>query len=894
MKRARSSERTEQRSSGHRRRSALRAVSAGAIASLLLSVGDPLGVAARNDDPQAESASRFEPDTAGYESIVRPFLERHCVGCHGPETSEGNLRVDVDLTADLSDRRTAESWRETVDALGGHSMPPESEPQPDPESVARVIDWAAGQASRVESRRRGSTIVLRRLNRDEYRRTIRDLTGVDFDPSALPLDPPAGGFDNNGRALTLSPLHLELYYESARKVIDAALDHGERPPVLRWRFEFESGDSDANRVTYDGQRVIVNGGQNRVAGDFKVLHHANWDRGLDARDFRLPHPGTYAIRVRAGSRVPDRAETVASAERFLAARRDREIAERPDAARWIREQYDRDLAHFRDDRMYDYGPARLSIVRTLAGQPKRVAEFDVPAPHDDPAILEFRVPFTSESAGIKIDYAYSIPRVLENFWLQTGDDFARPEAWVDWVEIEGPLHDVWPPESTARVLGDLAELPGPRASDAEQRRTAERIVGRFMDRAYRRPVSPDEIERKLVHYDRGRRDGLPFREAIRGPLVATLVSPHFLYLVEPAGEGTEQPSAPARRSLTAHELASRLSYFLWSTMPDETLRHLADDGSLLDEKILREQVRRMLQDERSEALVENFAGQWLQLRLVGANPPAEDLFPHYDRHLETSMVGESLAFFREILRHDLSLSNLVASDFVVINERLARYYGIPDVRGDEFRRVPVPAGVHRGGVATQASILTITSNGTRTSPVKRGTWILTTLLGIDPGLPVTNVGEIAPQVPGIDRATVRQRLEIHRTLPQCARCHSKIDPLGFALENFDAAGAWRDQEGFGYKGRVEQDDPMIDASSRLPDGTPIDGVAGLSSALLERRDEFHRAFHRRLLTYALGRELGLADRSESDQAVEFLSHPENDRLSALIEKIVLSAPFRLR
>jgi len=236
------------------------------------------------------------------------------------------------------------------------------------------------------------------------------------------------------------------------------------------------------------------------------------------------------------------------------------------------------------------------------------------------------------------------------------------------------------------------------------------------------------------------------------------------------------------------------------------------------------------------------------------------MYPEYDRHLETSMVDESEAFFREILRHDLDARNLIKSDFVTINERLARFYGIPGVKGDAFRRVPAPPEAHRGGVVTQASIQTITSNGTRTSPVSRGVWVLKTMLGTDPGLPVANAGDLASKVPGIGQATVRQRLQIHREAASCARCHDKIDPLGFSLENFNAAGEWRDHEAQAWNGRSAKDDPVIDASARMPDGTEFKGVEGLQTQLLKQEDLFFNALASKLFTYALGRELGFSDR----------------------------------
>ena len=328
-------------------------------------------------------------------------------------------------------------------------------------------------------------------------------------------------------------------------------------------------------------------------------------------------------------------------------------------------------------------------------------------------------------------------------------------------------------------------------------------------------------------------------------------------------------------------------------MPDAELSRLADSGALRKPETLLAQAGRLLADPRSDAFVRNFAGQWLGLREVGANPPAPDLYPQYDRHLETSIVAESQAFFAEILRRNLSVLNFIKSDFVTVNERLARFYGIDGVKGDQFRAVKVPPGVRRGGVATQGSVLTITSNGTRTSPVKRGVWVMKTLLGTDPGLPVANAGDIAPKVPGLDKATVRQRLQIHRELPQCARCHDKIDPLGFALENFNAAGEWREQEGFGYKGRIEKNDPKIDASSKLPDGTECNGVEGLQAALLKNEDLFLNALASRVFTYALGRELGIADQPATKAAATYMKQ-QKYTLRALITAVVASPAFRTK
>ncbi|MFO0878703.1 MAG: DUF1592 domain-containing protein [Gemmataceae bacterium] len=831
----------------------------------------------------AVSTPALAADEAGYTKVVAPFFATYCNKCHVGEKPRGSFSLEQKkLSSDLLDPATRGRWKEVVNVLHSHEMPPKKSPQPSAREVTAVTDWITQQAVQAELTRRETAVVLRRLNRDEYRNTIRDLVGVDVDVSGFPQDPPAGGFDNIGSALTTSPLHLEIYLNAARQILDRALVEGAQPRSIRWRFEPRVGPGDQRRVRLDERNnPIVNGSNNKQDGRWVMIHHNSWDKTINARDFRVPVAGKYLIRLSTAHRIPDRAEVVRSAEKILAHRRDEQDRQRPAGAKWHREQFDRDLEHFRTDRMYDYGPPRVKLVLQLGSQPRTVAEFDALGTKERPQLHESTARFTTESAGVTFEYAYSIPAVLENFWLQRNDVFARPELLIDWFEIEGPVFDTWPPRSHTGILFD-----SPLRATDEPRYVAE-VLRRFMQRAFRRPITEEEITPRLRQFERARTEGASLIEALKRSLVSVLTSPHFLFLVEPAREG----KGPF--SLSDHELAARLSYLTWSSMPDAELRRLADAGKLRDRVTRLKQLDRLLADEKSAALTRNFAGQWLNLRLVGTNSPATDLYPQYDRHLETSIVGESEAFFHEILHRDLDLRNFIRSDFVVINERLARFYGIPGVRGDAFRKVPVPPGVKRGGIVTQASILTTTSNGTRTSPVRRGTWILRTLLGIDPGLPVANAGEIAPKVPGIDKATVRKRLEIHRQLDQCARCHNKIDPLGFALENYNAAGEWRDQEGFGYKGRVEKNDPKIDASSEMIDGTRIVGVEGLQEAMLQREDLFLASLASKLLTYAIGRELGLADQP-SVRTIVASTKKHGRTLRAMLQAVITAEAFETK
>jgi hypothetical protein len=882
----------------------------------------------------AEEPNAFVADAAGYQKTVAPFLTKYCQKCHAGDKPQADFAVDLKrLPIDFAQATARAPWREVVNVLNSHEMPPEKEKHPKPDEVTAVVDWITQQTVRAELAGRERSVVLRRLNREEYRNTIRDLIGVDFDTSGFPQDPPAGGFDNNGGALTMSPLHVEMYLAAAQQILDRAIVEGDRPAAVKWRFEPKVGPADRTRLRLDPHNnPLVNGGNNVQDGPWVVVHHSSWDTNVGARDFRVPTAGRYAIRVHAAGRVPKRDAVVASAEKILKHRQNEQDEKNPKGKQWTQRQFEEDLKHFQTDRMYDYGPPRIKLVLQLGPLPKTVAEFDIGGTPDKPSVHETIARFTTESAGVSFEYAYAIPRVLENFWMQGHATFARPEMMIDWFEVEGPLYDAWPPASHTRLLFDSPL----RKSD--ETKYAREVIAKFMRRAYRRPVDGAEIDARLKLYTAARKEK-SFLESIKLPLIAVLSSPHFLYLAEPlpgetptvaaAGSGAKpastkpgsagtaprpaakggsastaaKPSAskttsntplvPATARLNDHQLASRLSYFLWSTMPDDELSKLADDGKIRDAKVRAAQVDRMLADPKSDALVKNFAGQWLGLRDVGANPPATDLYPQYDRHLETSIVGESEAYFKEFLQSGRDTRQMIRSDFVTINERLARYYGIPEVRGDEFRVVPVPKGVQRGGIVTQASILTTTSNGTRTSPVKRGTWVLKTLMGIDPGFPVANAGEIAPKVPGIDKATVRQRLEIHRELPQCARCHSKIDPLGFALENYNAAGEWRDREGFGYKGRISANDPMIDNSSKMPDGTSIQGVAGLQEAMLAKEDLFLGALASKLMTYAIGRELGLADQPTVKTAIAETKKGKY-ALKGLVKFIVSSEPFETR
>ncbi|MBA4064201.1 MAG: hypothetical protein C0501_10895 [Isosphaera sp.] len=453
----------------------------------------------------------------------------------------------------------------------------------------------------------------------------------------------------------------------------------------------------------------------------------------------------------------------------------------------------------------------------------------------------------------------------------TDKDGKAREFGLELIEVEGPFKAVAPPPSASLKLLQVARP----ASAADARPAAEKVLANFARRAYRRPVKPEETARLMKLFDLATKQGEPFEKALALPMKAVLVSPHFLYRVE------DDPKAPETvRVINDWEFATRLSYFLWSSMPDEELFGLAARNELRKPAVLEAQVKRMLKDPKAKALAENFAGQWLQLRNLKTADPDKGYFPGWDEPLRAAMAREGEAFFEHVVRADRSILEFLDADYTFVNERLARHYGIPNVTGPEFRQVKLPDG-RRGGVITMASTLTVTSNPTRTSPVKRGKWILENILGTPPPPPAPDVPELPP-TPQL-KGTLRQQMEQHRANPSCATCHNKLDPLGFGLENFDAVGAWRTQD----------NKRPIEPSGVLPGGEKFGGPAELRKVLLGKADQFRRCFADKLVTFALGRGLEYYDKCALDEIVS-ASKAKGDTFSGLVLAVVKSDPFQKR
>jgi hypothetical protein len=475
------------------------------------------------------------------------------------------------------------------------------------------------------------------------------------------------------------------------------------------------------------------------------------------------------------------------------------------------------------------------------------------------------------------------------------ENYKGPGLAIQWVEIEGPLHDTWPPASHRRLFGDLEQERAPTPEDKSRLEVvskqplvdAERLLRDFLRRAFRRSVTEEDVKPFLARVKAKLEAGASFEQAMRVGYKAVLVSPHFLFLREQPGK------------LDDFALASRLSYFLWSSMPDDELLALAGEGKLQEPGTLRGQVERMLKDPKAAAFTQNFVGQWLDLRKIDDTAPDPALYPEYDDILKVAMVKEAFLFFGEVLKHDLSLTNFVASDFTMLNGRLAKHYGIPGVTGQEFKKVALPKDSHRGGVLTMAGVLKVTANGTTTSPVLRGSWVLDRILGTPPPKPTMDVEAVEPDIRGA--TTIRQQLAKHRERAACAGCHAKIDPPGFALESFDVIGGWRDyyrSVGKGgpavVNGRTMRykKGPDVDPADVLPDGSKFANTDEFKQLLLRDKGQLARALTEKLLTYATG-----AAPAKGDPGVEAIVRKVRDKdygLRTLVHEIVQSKVFQTK
>jgi len=767
------------------------------------------------------SAAAFAAET----NATATLLEKFCVDCHDGATKKGDLNFE--LLDPAHPAAHAAAWEAVVRKLEHRQMPPVGEPRPDDAVYRRV---AAELVARLDHAAHaqpqpGRTDTFRRLNRTEYQNAIRDLLGVSIDATALlPNDEPSHGFDNVAVG-NLSPTLLDRYVSAAQKIARLAVGTPRKAP-----------GGDTFRVRPD------------VTQEEHVEGLPLGTRGGLLIPYLFPQDGEYEVQVRLQR---DRNEQV-------------EGLKRPHDIEFL----------------LDRARVALATVKP-PGADKNAEVLD--------QHLKFRFATTAGPHDVAVTFPKDPSAVLENERAPFASRFnmhrhPRTAPAVFQVTITGPFGATGAGDTPSRrlIFGEpSAAAQASSLPPADEETRARFLLARLARRAYRRPVTDDDLRRPLQFFRDGAAAGAGFEAGIEQALTALLVSPQFLFRIEadPAGlaPGVAYP-------LSGHELASRLAFFLWSSLPDDALLDAAARGDLREPAKLDAQVRRMLADERARNLATNFAAQWLHQRGLAAITPDLRRFIDFDENLRQSMRRETELFIDSIVREDRPVTELLSADYTFLDERLARHYRIPHVFGSQFRRVSFAGdpGRQRGGLLRQGSILTVTSYATRTSPVIRGNWILANLAGEPPPPP-------PPNVPALDNSSVsetlpiRERLAAHRAKPVCASCHNLMDPVGFALENFDAVGRWR----------TEEDHRRVDAAGGLPDGSTFEGVAGLERALLARPELFTATLAEKLLTFALGRGVERTD-APAVRAIVRRAQAEDFRFSAVILGIVHSVPFQMR
>ncbi len=778
----------------------------------------------------AGSVVADEPKPVTFARDIKPVLKRLCLGCHGPAKQKGKLRLDT-LSPDLVKGADAETWHDVLNKLNLGEMPPKKAKQPTVAERRVLVGWVTAELQRAEraARSTGGRVVMRRLTRYEYNNTLRDLLGVqlDFAENLPPESVSRDGFQNNGSVLGISPIQIEYYLKAARLALGKAIVTGPRPEVVKH-----------HAIKSEKIRRIKGPVSNRLGPSSRFI----------VRLMEFPREGEVVVRVRAHAVVPPGAG-VPRMRIGMGVRADVRAPEKT-------------LAEVDVDN---------SEPRTFTFR-GRIESFPLPGHNPKYPGLQVTVYNAYEDGRPKTRKK----KKKKKKKTPVEPDPTQPLLVIESVDFEGPIFDAWPPETHTRIFF-------PTSGQPTERQYAGKILARFMTRAFRRPVDEAELAGSLALYDKLRTGSPSLEIAVRDVLSLVLVSPEFLYLVEPrTGSASRQP-------LDNFELASRLSYFLWSTMPDDRLFELARAGKLTDQSVRQAEVRRMLKDPRARQFTEHFTDQWLDLSgldRVAVNP---EFHPTFDDRLKQDMRDETQHFFAEILNADLSALNLLKSDFAMLNRRLAGHYGIPLPPGGDMQRVELPEGSHRGGLLTQGSFLLSNSNGEDSHPVKRAVWVLDRLLDDPPAPPPPDVPDLDPSRPNLAKLSLKQQLEVHRKKEACNNCHRKIDPWGVVFENFDAVGRWRTVvTGPRKKKRGRQ---PVDAAVGLPDGRQVDGVEGIQEYLVEAKSrQFARALVKRLLTYSLGRSLEYSDRRMVDSLTR--GFIESDyRLGRLIVAIADSRPF---
>jgi hypothetical protein len=780
--------------------------------------------------------ARSEQDVTQLPAAARPaspngppaMLDEFCSRCHNDDDKVADLSIEDLRGTDLLHGAHADAWEKILRRAAQVEMPPRNKPQPDPATRAAFVEWLRtsldGYAKAHPDPGRAT---IRRLNRVEYANAVRDLLALRIDLSReLPQDNSGYGFDNIADVLSVSPTLMDRYVAVAGKIARTATGlTSPREFVTSYELPKDGSVMNSGRPAYN----------ERASDDLPL-----GSRGGGAFAYYARYDAVYEI------------------------------------AGWLNANTNNETDRLKEDRVSVRVPLKagahvigLSFRRRIAPdesiQTLRNDLDKVPLPTAAPVMLPLDV-FVD---GVRVQQI-TVPsyRMSPRYSQQ---NFPRDVLQID---VTGPFSPAGIADTPSRERIFLCK---PARASAETA-CATRIVAALARSAYRRPVTDADMT-PLMRIYAAERAASDFDHGIEAAVEAILVSPHFLFMIEQDPKGSAPGSVHPVSDLA---LATRLSFFLWSSIPDETLLKVAEKGRLHDPAVLNAQIDRMLADPRADALTKNFAGQWLYLRNLDQQRPDIAVFPNFDARLRAAMARETEMFFSYVLQANRSVLDFIAADYTFLNQRLAEHYGIEGVNGTAFRRVSLDPASHRGGLLGQASILTVTSYGNHTSVVKRGKWILDNMLAAPPPPP-------PPDVPALQAShdgrllTAREQLELHRTNPVCASCHVKMDPLGFSLENFDAIGGFRQKD-------VGQ---PIDVSAVMPDGTKFAGLSGLQQILMARKDEFTAAFTERLLTYALARGIGAHD-MPAVRAISHAAAADGYHIQTIIRGIATSDPFTLR
>lgn len=782
---------------------------------------------------------------AGFRESLQPFFASYCNDCHADGQSEGGLALDQ-LNADLSDEATFARWERIFDRVAKNEMPPADSDQPTDRQLADFVKLLGDDLVAAHTAHKGT--VLRRLNRREYQNTMNDLFGTHLDlESRLPEDGRSHEFNNVGESLSISMVQLQRYLEAADSVLESAIATTTEPPEVTTK-----------RATYaetrEGEKHIGQVWKKLDDGAVVFFRSGGYPSGM-LRTANTRATGRYRIRVTG-------------------------------------------YAHQSKE------PITFAVGSTSFQRGSQKPTYGYFAfPPDEPTTIELEA-WIEKNYMIDIT-PWGIGTNFNEVQKNGVDKYSGPGLAIQHVDLEGPLVDQFPSRGHRLIFDGLdrreIEPRNPNekkrswyqpqfeiVSDAP-RQDAEKVLQRVATLAFRRPTASSDIEAYGELFATQMADGATFEDALRTAIAAIFCSPDFLYLREPSGW------------LDDHAVATRLSYFLTRTTPDEPLLEAARSGSLSkDPQLLLAHTRRLLNDPRHQRFIEDFTDAWLNLREIEFTNPDQNLFPEFDRFLQYSMIEETRGFFAKLIEDNAPVVDLVQSDFTLLNNRLAAHYGIDGITHPDVRPTPLPADSVRGGLLGQASILKVSANGTNTSPVVRGVWVMERMLGETAPPPPSGVPGVEPDIRGA--STLRELLAKHRNLDACRSCHTLIDPPGFAMESFNPIGGWRenyrslgdgeriDLEIDGRKVRYRRG-PVVDASGELPDGTKFSGFREFRELLARDQDVLAKSFATKLLIFATGREMGFSDRSEIDRIVD-ASRAKGHGIRDLIELVVLSKAFR--